>query len=225
MIQKITPQALYLDRMPRATQRAFLSCVELGLLSRDGWYLAGGTALALQVGHRVSVDLDFFTNEKDFDATQIEKELLEQGEWVTTLREKGTLYGLFQGAKMSFIAYPSFHPSDEGVQCRSVRLLTPKDIAAMKIMAVSQRGKKRDFVDLYWLAQHGVSLEDALLGALEQYGNRHHSLPHFLKSLVYFADAVDDPMPEIFFQADWKTVKNYFETTVPLLAKKLLQLE
>lgn len=224
-MQQTTPQALRLDRMPAATQKAFLSCIELDLLSREGWYLAGGTALALQVGHRVSVDLDFFTGEQDFDADRIERILAEQGEWTTTLREKGTLYGLFQGAKMSFIAYPSFRPSDDGLQCRSVRLLLPKDIAAMKIVAVSQRGKKRDFVDLYWLAQNGVSLKDAILGALEQYGERQHSLPHFLKSLVYFADAEDDPMPEIFFQADWKTVKHYFETTVPELAKAMLRLE
>ena len=125
---------------------------------------------------------------------------------------------------MSFIAYPFFRPSDESLQCQTVRLVLPKDIAVMKIMAVSQRGKKRDFVDLYWLAQNGMSLEEALLGALRQYGNQRHSLPHFLKSLVYFADAEDDPMPEIFFQADWKTIKNYFETTVPLLARKMLEL-
>ncbi len=225
MMQQTTPQDLYLDRMPQSTRRAFLSCIELEFFSGGGWYLAGGTALALQVGHRVSVDLDFFTSEQDFDADRIERVLSERGEWVTTLREKGTLYGLFQGAKMSFIAYPSFRPSDDGLQCQSVRLLLPKDIASMKIMAVSQRGKKRDFIDLYWLAQNGVSLEEALLGAMRQYGEQHHSLPHFLKSLVYFADAEDDPMPEIFFQADWKAVKSYFEATVPTLAKKMLQLE
>jgi hypothetical protein len=144
---------------------------------------------------------------------------------MTTLREQGTLYGLFYGAKISFIAYPSFHPSDEGLQCGSIHILSPQDIASMKIMAVSQRGKQRDFFDLYWLAQNGTSLEDAILGALRQYGEQHHSLPHFLKSLVYFADAEDDPTPEIFFPADWKTVKHYFETTVPALAKKMLQLE
>ena len=224
IMQTITPQDLHLSSMPAVTQKAFLSCVELDFFSRSGWYLAGGTALALQVGHRVSVDLDFFTTAPDFDADQIERELSKRGEWVTTLREKGTLYGIFQGAKMSFIAYPSFHPSDEGLQCQSVCLAPPKDIAAMKIMAVSQRGKKRDFFDLYWLAQNGISLETALLGALKQYGERHHSLPHFLKSLVYFTDAEDDAMPEIFFQADWKTVKKFFETEVPSLAKKLLQL-
>src|SRR3989338_5979235 len=130
MMRTIIPQALHLDRMPAVTQKAFLSCVELDFLSRSGWYLAGGTALALQVGHRVSVDLDFFTTAPDFDADQIERELSKRGEWVTTLREKGTLYGIFQGAKMSFIAYPSFHPSDEGLQRQALCLAPPRGTAA-----------------------------------------------------------------------------------------------
>lgn len=224
MIHVTTPQALHLDTLPAATKQAFLSCIEMDIFSGSGWYLAGGTALALQAGHRVSVDLDFFTTEPDFDADQMERVLQERGEWVTTLREKGTLYGIFQGAKMSCIAYPSFRPSDEGLRCQTVRLIVPKDIAVMKIIAVSQRGKKRDFFDLYWLTHNGVELEGALLGALEQFGNREHSLPHFLKSLVYFVDAEDDPMPEISFVADWEGVKKYFETTVSALARKMLQL-
>lgn len=224
MIQQTTPPALLLDSLPDATRKAFLSCAKLDFLSREGWYLAGGTALALQVGHRISVDLDFFTSERDFDTERIERHLSEQGEWATTLREKGTLYGLFQGAKMSFIAYPSFRPVDDGVRYQTIYLLSPRDIAVMKIVAVSQRGKKRDFFDLFWLAHHGTPLKEAILGALEQYGDQQQSLPHFLKSLVYFADAEDDPTPEIFFQANWQMVKEYFETNVPTLTKELLRL-
>lgn len=224
-MQNIIPRDLHLDSMPNATKRAFLSCVELEFLSRNGWYLAGGTALALQVGHRVSIDLDFFTTEQDFDADSIERELSKHGEWLTTLRENATLYGLFQGAKISFIAYPYFRPSDKMLKCQMVRLIVPKDIAAMKIIAISQRGKKRDFFDLYWLAHNGIGIEVALLSAMEQYSNQQGNLPHFLKSLVYFVDAEDDPTPEILFKADWKTVKNYFETVVPMLAKKMLKIQ
>ena len=117
-MRQVTPEDLHLDRMPDPTKRAFLSCRERDFLSRDGWYLAGGTALALQTGHRISVDLDFFTDQPDFDTERVEKKFQRQGGWVTTLREKGTLYGIFQGAKVSFIAYPSSCPSDE----RLVRL-------------------------------------------------------------------------------------------------------
>lgn len=103
--------------------------------------------------------------------------------------------------------------------------VSPEDIAAMKIVAVSQRGKKRDFIDLYWLAQNRISLEGAIRLSVERYPDQHHSLPHFLKSLVYFVDAEEDPMPNVFFLVDWKTVKAFFEKEVPILAGKMLHLE
>lgn len=225
MMQEITLEKLYLDIMPRETKKAFLKCMELPWLRDSSWYLAGGTALALQVGHRVSVDLDFFTEEKDFSVEETERLLLSSGEWATTLIERGTLYGVFEGAKMSFIAYPFFHPSENQLRCGSIALVSPGDIAAMKIVAVSQRGKKRDFIDLYWLAQNRISLEDAIRWSVERYPNQHYSLPHFLKSLVYFADAEEDPLPNVFFAVDWKTVKAFFEKEVPVLAEKMLHLE
>lgn len=225
MMREITPEKLHLDIMLRATKKAFLRCVELPWLQDSSWYLAGGTALALQVGHRVSVDLDFFTEEKDFSVEEMERLLMSSGEWTTTLIERGTLYGIFEGAKMSFIAYPFFHPSEDRLRCGAVTLASPEDIAAMKIVAVSQRGKKRDFIDLYWLAQNRISLGDAIRLSVERYPDQHHSLPHFLKSLVYFVDAEEDPMPNVFFSVDWKTVKVFFEKEIPLLAEKMLHLE
>ncbi len=225
MMREITPEKLHLDIMPRATKKAFLRCVELPWLQDSSWYLAGGTALALQVGHRVSVDLDFFTEEKDFSVEEMERLLMSSGEWTTTLIERGTLYGIFEGAKMSFIAYPFFHPSENRLRCGAVTLVSPEDIAAMKIVAVSQRGKKRDFIDLYWLAQNRISLEDAIRLSVERYPDQHHNLPHFLKSLVYFVDAEEDPMPNVFFSVDWKTVKVFFEKEIPLLAEKMFHLE
>ncbi len=224
-MREVTLEKLHLDVMPNATKKAFVKCMEFSWLRESQWYLAGGTALALQVGHRVSVDLDFFTEEQDFSVEEIERLLLASGDWTTTLIEQGTLYGLFEGAKVSFIAYPFFRPSASGLRCGSVTILSPEDIAAMKIVAVSQRGKKRDFVDLYWLAQHRLTLEEALRSAVLCYPEQHHSLPHFLKSLVYFTDAENDPMPHTLFSIDWKIVKLFFQKEIPLLAEKMLHLE
>jgi hypothetical protein len=225
MIQEVTLEKLHLDIVPNATKKAFIKCVEFSWLRDSRWYLAGGTALTFQVGHRKSVDLDFFTEDMDFSVEKIEKLLMASGNWTTTLIEQGTLYGLFEGAKMSFIAYPFFHPSEDRLRCGAVAILLPEDIAAMKIVAISQRGKKRDFVDLYWLGKSRITLEKSVLSAIERYREQHHSLPHFLKSLVYFADAEDDPMPQVFFPVDWKTIKAYFQKEVPLIAEKLLHLE
>lgn len=225
MMRQVLPQELHLDSLPLATKRAFLACTKFEWLMGSAWYLAGGTALALQTGHRRSVDLDFFTETDGFSGLELETKLTRSGPWSTVLSEAGTLYGLFEEAKMSFIAYPFFRPGPIKLQCGAVTLAMPSDIAAMKIIAVSQRGKKRDFVDLYWLAHNGVPLSAALLSALNQYPGQKHNVPHFLKSLVYFKEAEEDPMPEVFFSVGWPAIKAYFRKEVPELAATFLGLE
>lgn len=223
--KKLVAKDLHLEKLPKSTREAFLTSSSFGFLRTSLWYLAGGTALALQVGHRQSVDLDFFIENKDFSESQIEHYLLKEGHWVTTLKQEGTIYGIFDGAKISFIAYPFFRPSAKFIKYGNIKIINPDDIAAMKVIAISQRGKKRDFIDLYWYCNFRGTLEDAIERAIAQYPDQKHSLPHFLKSLVYFEDAEKDPMPKLFFDADWKGIKAYFRSAVPVIAKKMLKLE
>lgn len=220
--QRVVLKDLRLDVLPRATQRAFALFVESDILRGSPWYLAGGTALGLQVGHRRSVDLDFFCPERDFDTARLSQDLGELGDWETTLERKGTLYGNLMKTQISFIAYPFFVPAGPKLLCGSVRLLMPEDIAVMKIIALSQRGRKRDFVDVYWYCRNRESLNDIVPRVLKQYPGQTHNMPHILKSLTFFDDAEKDPMPELFFSADWKTVRKYFQEEVPKLAKKIL---
>jgi len=223
-ITSVDANDLHTEVLPQETQKAFSACIDLDFLKPD-WYLAGGTALALQVGHRSSEDLDFFTQHKDFDIAAMERALQNRGDWATTQTQAGTLYGIFHGAKVSFIAYPFFHPSSVRVQCDKVQMLVPDDIMVMKILAISQRGRKRDFVDMYWYcAVHGSSLLDTIRRAVAQFPGKEHNVPHFLKSLVYFEDAEDDPMPRLHFKADWKEIKAYFRKEVPPIATQLLGL-
>ncbi len=91
----------------------------------------------------------------------------------------------------------------------------------MKIVATSQRGKKRDSFDLYWLSQNVLPLEESLKRAEQQYSVR-HNFTHLLKSLVYFEDAEDDPDPEVNFDADWRKVKSFFETEIPVIMRRLI---
>ncbi len=185
---------------------------------KDTWYLAGGTALTLHVGHRQSVDLDFFTPQGIIDEIATERTLVNTGHWNKTLRDTGTLYGTYMGEKMSLIAYPFFIPSAAEVRCGTVRILTPEDIASMKIIAVSQRGRKRDFVDLYWYCKNRESLGTVVRRAMSQYPGQERNINHILKSLAYFDDAEDDPMPKIFFKASWKEIKLFFQKEVKALA-------
>ncbi len=219
--QIIPLDELHLSCLPKATQNAFRYATTVPLFSSGGWYLAGGTALALQVGHRQSVDLDFFTTKTSFNQRATELALTKTEYWETTHQEKGTLFGLFKKAKMSFIAYPFFIPSKQVFVCGTVRILQPSDIAVMKIIAVSQRGRKRDFLDLYWYCTNRESLRDVILRIFHQYPKRHDSA-HILKSLTYFEDAESDPMPTIFFKATWAGVKAFFRREVPSIARSIL---
>src|SRR3989338_8328402 len=159
-----------------------------------------------------------------FSQDTLERNLFVTGHWHTSLRAQGTLYGTLKGAKISFIAYPFFQPSPHRIVCGHVPILLPPDIASMKIIAMSQRGKKRDFVDLYWFLHHGERLTSLIARTLEQYPNKEHNVPHILKSLTYFADAEQDPMPELYFKIDWPTIKAYFCREVPRVTHELLQL-
>lgn len=213
---------LFLNVLPPVTRRAFDEIQNLKLLASGGWYLAGGTALALQAGHRQSVDLDFFTPEKALNESAIERRLLASHHWSTGFIEQGTIYGKFLDAKASFISCPFFVPAEPFITCGTIRILSERDIAVMKIIAMSQRGRKRDFVDLYWYCQNREPLLDVIRRVPKQYPGQEHNIPHFIKSVTYFDDAEADPMPKIFFDATWSGVKSFFKKEAKAITKQLL---
>jgi len=211
---------LIFSHLPKNTQKACELLSQQKWLKEHGWYLAGGTALALQVDHRVSVDLDFFIQQKEIDTAFLISSISHY-QWITSLREDDTLYGELEGAKVSFIAYPYFVPSKPFISHGYINVLDARDIAVMKIIAVSQRGTKRDFFDLYWYTKNREALLDILRRVDAQYPKLSHNYHHFLKSLMYFEDAEEDPDPQIFFDATWEGVKQHFFTIVPETAEKL----
>lgn len=214
---------LRFDAMPEQTLRAFECLSKQNWLEDSGWYLAGGTALALQVGYRRSVDLDFFIKEKEIDNEKIIKNI-ENKDWRIKINKEGTIYGELFGSNVSFISYPFFVPKLQPLKYGSINILDAKDIAVMKAIALSQRGKKRDFFDLYFCANNIIGLEEIITSLKGQYPSVAHNYQHILKSLVYFADAEDDPEPDLLIDLDWATVKKYFEKEIPALTKKLLKI-
>ncbi|MFH1233589.1 MAG: nucleotidyl transferase AbiEii/AbiGii toxin family protein [Patescibacteria group bacterium] len=212
----------YLNILPLKTKKAFIFLSKQGWLNKLDWYLAGGTALALQVGCRKSVDLDFFKRKKNFDASEILDNFSENNEWKTTINKKNTIYGELFKAKVSFIAYPFFVPKQKFIKYGFIKILHPLDIAVMKIIAISQRGKKRDFFDLYWCVKNIEPLENLIKRLKIQYPSVAHNYHHILKSLVYFNDAESDPLPEISFKTNWKDVKNYFKKEILNITNKII---
>lgn len=125
------------------------------------FYLAGGTAMALQLGHRTSLDLDFFTK-KNFSEEKLISVLKDKGKFKLNKKEEQTIHGIFNGTKVSFIYYP--YPLVYKVnKFLGVNLADVKDIACMKLDAVATRGSKKDFIDLYVLFKDFYSLEKILI--------------------------------------------------------------
>lgn len=214
----------HLDILPRHTKKAFNLLAEHSWLKHSDWYLAGGTALALQAGHRSSVDLDFFTPKDNFN-NRILLRHFKNHNWSVSINKQGTIYGELEGAKISFISYPFFIPKLPLKHYGAICLLDSLDIAVMKIVAISQRGRKRDFFDLYWCAKNIAPLKKFILKLKAQYPSVAHDYHHILKSLVYFADAENDPTPKINFNANWPQVKKFFTDEVPKITKEIINLE
>ncbi len=178
----------------------------------DSAYLAGGTACALQIGHRISVDLDFFTP-KEFDAKELTRSLKNIGKFKLDRQSRGTILGVLEKIKFSVFVYkyPVLFPFKS---LFGINILDLRDIAAMKIDAISTRGIKRDFIDLYFICQKGISLNEILSVYDRKYGTLASNIVHIQKSLVYFVDAEAAIMPKMLKAAEWEKIKKYFETYV-----------
>lgn len=182
-------------------------------------YLAGGTALALHLGHRISVDLDFFT-QNSFDEQVLNLELSQFPEYKETRLAWQTVLGTVGETKFS-IFYYKYKMIDDLSDYMGIKLAGKKDIAAMKILALSDRGTKRDFVDIYFLSKE-FALEEMFDFYNQKFGDLDNKIYHFVKSLNYFADADIDKMPNMLLPVDWDNVKTFFERETVRLAKKYL---
>ncbi|MEI7741195.1 MAG: nucleotidyl transferase AbiEii/AbiGii toxin family protein [bacterium] len=210
--------------MPVATRRALDFFASKKWMRASGWYLAGGTALALACGHRRSVDLDFF-QAKPFSTDSLLRHLNTDKLWKTEKIEENTVHGSFGGAKISFMTNSSFRPAFSFGEYGMVRILDERDVAATKLISVSQRGKKRDFVDLFWYAKNREPLRTLFNRFAMQYPDVGRNFHHIIKSLVYFEDAERDPMPLVNFAVTWKEIKTSFVKDASELSRDLLGVE
>jgi len=168
----------------------------------DQTRLVGGTALALQIGHRKSVDLDFF-GQINVQPVALRQILESYGN--VSLRSAGFRIQQFMvcGVQVDFVDY-SYPWLEEPVCTGGIRLASLSDIAAMKLSAITNRGTKKDFIDLAFLLNH-FTLGD-MLGFYTRKFSDGAVFP-VLKSLVFFDDAEDDPMPNMLHPFDWVAAK------------------
>jgi len=101
-----------------------------------------------------------------------------------------------------------------------IELASLKDIAAMKLAAIMDRGTKRDFIDLYFLVKNNISLDEMFVFYDKKFNTLESNLYSLLKSLTYFDDAENSEMPKMLKKASWEEVKNFFKKEVVRVAKK-----
>lgn len=189
-------------------QKSLLAQLERGGIP-SAVYLAGGTGLALHLGHRRSVDLDFFSSEV-FEAEELLTVLRQIGEFQVRRNDPGTLTARVEGIEVSFIRYlypmldsptkPEFAPPIAGL----------RDIACMKLSAIMGRGSRRDFVDLYAVCRQGHGLGEVFGWFQQKYHGITYDLYHLARSLVYFLDAEEERMPVMLWPCRWDEVKAFF---------------
>ena len=181
---------LYLETVESSTLELLKKLQRLPVLEQTR--LVGGTALALQLGHRKSIDLDFF------GTVDCEAEYLRE-----SIAGIASLTILKESPHIHIYKYPWL---DDVVLEQGLRLASVSDIAAMKITAIIGRGTKKDFIDIAFLLHH-FSLEEILHFYAAKYNDS--SVFMAMKSLAYFDDAETDPMPDMFVNQSWQQVKAY----------------
>jgi predicted nucleotidyltransferase component of viral defense system len=203
---------LYIETVEPNTLELLKSLMSKPYLST--FCLVGGTSLSLQIGHRKSIDLDLFS-ETDFDADKILENLAQDFLQIEVLTKmKGTLLTRIQGIKVDFLRfnYPNIHP----IRIEdNLRLLTPEDIAPMKLDAIAGRGKMKDFYDLFFILET-MTLQEVLNLHYEKF--KLSTTFHLIKSLTYFEDAEDDDPPILIkTEATWSQVKKRISDAVAAL--------
>lgn len=186
------------------------------------FYLAGGTALSLQLGHRLSVDLDFFSPTEDIPTIRpvLEHALASLG---ATLADSawGNLVYLAKNVRVGFYGYgyPLVAPL---IEKENARLASIEDIALMKMDALLSRAARKDFYDLYFICQQ-IPLRRLFDLAPQKYPSVRDFEAQTVKRLVYFENAEQDAEPALLRPVTWQMVKEYFVSQAASIGKAWLE--
>lgn len=208
----LTLQAPHWEALTADTREVFKLLSRLEVTKR--FYLAGGTGLAIHLGHRFSADLDFFCEEIDAVSSD-ERAKLRQALDDPTLNiifdKDATFVANWHTVGVSFFRlnmYPLVTPTFD---VDGVRLASLEEIGAMKLAAVIDRGIRKDLVDLYYILQN-VSLDDLFRVAAKKYARVRTFATSAIRGLAYFEDAETLPMPQMIDKTPWAKMRKLLET-------------
>jgi hypothetical protein len=187
-------------------------------------YLGGGTALALQLGHRRSEDLDFFVTEEFNDLSFKQNIQLEKLDTVVVNQTPNHTEMMIQSIKVDFIRERiplKFPLKPIHSQTKRINMADSRDIGRMKIISIGSRGSKKDFVDLYCLTRKIMTLESLIMMAMEEDRGLKYSKLLFLKGLVDFEEAELEGDLAMIWDLGWEEVKGGLMEDVKKIAKKI----
>lgn len=181
-------------------------------LPLEDYYMAGGTALSLQCGNRMSYDFDFFTKIK-FDAVVLASYLSSLGNFKVIYEKDSTLHGILDGVNITFLYYPNpmiedyvYDDEIEGLKYASI-----KDISVMKLVALSSRGSKKDYYDLMYMIKYkDIDIRETFMNLDVKFEGKNINKMHIVQSLTYFDDAECEPDLILMVNIDWEEIKRFF---------------
>jgi len=196
-----------------------------GLPFVGDYYLAGGTGLALHLGHRFSVDLDFFSSASDAVGVEVRTELrgtLEDPTLSIVHDEDGTFSATWRGVGISFFRLHLYPLVEKPFLVEGVPVASLAEIGAMKLAAIMGRGTRKDLVDLYYVLQE-VPIEDLFQVASVKYARVRTFAVSATRALAYFDDAEGLPMPTMIDSTPWAEMKRFLESQAMAAGRKRLE--
>lgn len=193
------------------------------IIKGENFYLAGGTGLALQIGHRLSEDLDFFKNSIFNENFLISNLKAKVETFEEIFLEKQTVSVFLDGVRCSFFFYDvplCFEP----LKIEGIEIARWEDILAEKFKTLSQRGSKKDFYDIFAVIKiKGLSIQEAISIFTNRFKKTALNKYHVLRSLTYFEDADEEPDPVLIGERkyQWAEVKNFFIENINEFKKAL----
>ncbi len=194
-----------------ATRNAFHLAATLPFIQR--YYLAGGTGLALHLGHRFSVDLDFFSPAEDGvgpDERAVLRTVFDDLSLSISHDKDMTFVATWRGVGVSFFRLALYPLVQEPLLLDGVPVATVEEIGAMKLAAIIARGTRKDYVDLYFILQQ-TPLERLFMVAAVKYAQVRTFAVSAVRALTYFVDAEGTSMPQMIERGSWATIKRFLE--------------
>lgn len=214
------------EALTNETRELYQIISKLPLMSE--FYLAGGTGLALQIGHRFSIDLDFFSESPEAVGADQRKMILEilkdDPSLKITWDKDGTFVANSRDVGVSFFRldqHPLIIPTP-GID--NIQVAAIEEIGAMKLAAILSRGTRKDYVDLYFILQQKKLMQLFEIASKKYPFNQ--AFPAFVvRALSYFEDAEFDPMPRMIQPVKWSEIKSFLDRQALDMGRKRLELE